>query len=204
MALWRLQQDPETEVVGLFTTITEGTRRMPIHGVSESLLRLQAESVGLPLATIALPPDCPNTEYERRLGALLFEARRDLGVSAVGFGDLYLNDIRKYRETILAPRGLAALFPLWGKDTKTMAIAIERAGFKSRIVSVWRDKVDERWLGKDFDDTFRSANAVDACGENGEFHTFTYFGPNFRHEIKTAPGASHTEGPYQWIELKTN
>ena len=204
MALWRLQQDPTVSVVGLFTTITEGTRRMPIHGVSEALLKLQADAVGLPLALLALPPNCPNVEYEKRLGALLFEAKRDLGISAAGFGDLFLKEIRTYRETFLAPMGLAPLFPLWGDDTEAMAQANQRAGFKSRIVSVWQGKIKEEWLARDFDEAFRAANRnvdLDPCGENGEFHTFTYAGPNFKAEIKTAPGEIHTEGPYRWIEL---
>ena len=202
MALWRLQQDPRVSVVGLFTTVNERTGRMPIHGVSESLLKLQAEAVGLPLALLPLPPACPNAEYEKRLAALLLEARRDRGVSAVAFGDLFLADIRKYREGLLAPLGLSPLFPLWGSDTETMARNIEEAGFRSHIVSVWSGKVEEEWLGQDFTAAFRAASSVDACGENGEFHTFTYAGPNFKHQIKTAPGEIHTEGPYRWIELR--
>lgn len=203
MALHQLQKNPAFEVAGLVTTVTETTRRMPIHGVSEALLKRQAQSLNLPLAILRLPQNCPNAEYEARLAQLLFESRRDLAVTAVAFGDLFLKNIRAYREKFLKTQQLEPLFPLWGEDTATRAQEILAAGFKSKIVSVWSGKVEERWLGQDFGEAFLNAQPKknDPCGENGEFHTFTYQGPNFKDEVEVALGAIHTEGPYRWIQL---
>ncbi len=203
MALWRLQQSATCEVVGLVSTLNEATGRMPIHGVSEKLLKRQADELGLPLALLPLPANCPNPVYEDRLAALLFESRRDLGVEAVAFGDLFLKDIRQYREAFLKRLSLEPLFPLWGSDTAALAQEILSTGFRGKVVSVWKEKIDEVWLGQDFNQSFLQAlqKQNDPCGEKGEFHTFTCQGPNFKNEITVTLGAIHTEGTYRWIDL---
>ncbi|MCE3555117.1 ATP-binding protein [Pseudonocardia sp. RS11V-5] len=167
------------DVTGLFTTVTAG--RVPVHGVRRELVEAQAAALGLPLHVVELPWPCPNTEYERRTGAALAAARAT-GADTVVYGDLFLDDIRAYRERTLAGTGLTPRFPLWGRPTGALAREMIAAGLRAVVVSVDPARMPAELAGHAFDAEFLAAlpEGVDPCGENGEFHTFVTAGPGFR------------------------
>jgi uncharacterized protein (TIGR00290 family) len=167
----------------LLTTFDEASGRIPHHGVGIELVRAQAASVGLPLLEVAIPPGAANAVYEERLRAALAAG----GVRAVAFGDLFLADLRSYRETRLAEAGVAAHFPLWGRDTGALAREFVDAGFRATVVSA----LDRSLLGRAFDHELLDGlpAGVDPCGENGELHTFVWSGPVFSRPLAVAPGA---------------
>jgi uncharacterized protein (TIGR00290 family) len=175
-------------VVGLLTTITRDYDRISIHGVRRSLLRQQAASTGLPLYEVSIPKNASNEIYEREMKTTLSGLKKDLEISAVIFGDLFLQDIREYREKLLFPMGMEALFPLWGRDTRDLAEYFINAGFRAILCTVDPRKLNPSFCGREFDRSFLSEipEEVDPCGENGEFHTFVYDGPIFRRPIKVA------------------
>ncbi len=199
MALKLVQTNSKFELAGLVSTVDEKSHRVPIHGVSEELLDRQAHALNLPLTVVGLPQPCPNSIYEQRLA----DALRAEDAAAVAFGDLFLSDIKTYREQFLQKLGIEGVFPLWGRTTRDLAGEIIQTGFKTVLCSVDARVVPETWLGKPFDDTFLAnlPKNVDPCGENGEFHTFTWAGPNFASPIRLKTGAIHAEGNYRWIEL---
>jgi uncharacterized protein (TIGR00290 family) len=168
----------EVEVDGLLTTVAREDGRIPMHGVTGRLLALQAEAVGLPLREIPIPTPCPDDEWERAVGEALSAARRR-GVTAVAFGDLFLQDIRDYRESRLVATGLAALFPLWGRPTEELARRMIAGGLAARITCVDSTQLDSSFAGRAFDAALLDdlPESVDRCGERGEFHTFVHAGP---------------------------
>lgn len=188
-ALHKLQHDPRYHVAGLLTTVTEGYDRISMHGVRRVLLEQQAEVLGLPLEKVYIPQNSSNDDYSRRMEATLTRLQSQ-GVNTCAFGDLFLEDIREYRETNLAKIGMQAIFPVWQEDTHTFARSFIEMGFKAIITCVDLSQLDQSFAGRAFDDRFLAAlpENVDPCGENGEFHSFVYDGPNFRHPIPFNPG----------------
>ena len=188
-ALYSLQQVPNVEVVGLLTTINLEAKRVAMHSTRESLLDMQAEAVSLPLRKVFIPDPCPNEVYERAMEAALREARAE-GVQAIAFGDLFLEDIRRYREANLAGTGIEPLFPLWGSDTRELALTMVRGGLRAFVVCVDPKILDPSFAGRMYDRRFLEdlPAEVDPCGEHGEFHTFAFQGPMFRTPIAVRPG----------------
>jgi uncharacterized protein (TIGR00290 family) len=188
-ALHVLRRDADVEVCGLLTTVNAVHRRVAMHGVRVGLLTAQAEAVGVPLEIVELPHPCSNAEYESRVAESLVRARQS-GITGVAFGDLFLVDVRTYRERQLATAGLAAHFPLWQCDTKSLARTMLRSGVRARVVCVDPSRCPADLAGAEFDAAFldRLPGHVDPCGENGEFHTFACDGPAFTHPIDVDVG----------------
>lgn len=189
MALHALLQQEEFRVTGLLTTVTEWFERVSMHGVRRELLRRQAESIGLPLQEVRIPPQCVNLIYEARMEQAM-RAAFEQGVRRVAFGDIFLEDLRVYREKNLAKAGMEALFPIWKRDTRELARTFVNLGFRARTVCVDPRVLDRSFAGRELDDSFfhdLPANA-DPCGENGEFHTFVYDGPVFKKPVKCRTG----------------
>jgi len=188
-SLHLLRQDPKLEVTGLLTTVNEAFDRVAMHAVRRALLEAQAEAAGLPLQLVPIPWPCSNPEYERIMTEVCRQACES-GIGAIAFGDLFLSDIREYRETQLRGTGLEPLFPLWNLPTFRLAQDMIAAGLRAKLTCV-----DPRWLarefaGREFDSQLLAdlpAN-VDSCGENGEFHSFVYGGPMFRHQLEVSVG----------------
>lgn len=184
LALHELMNSDEYEVSALLTTITEDYDRISMHGVRRVLLEQQAESIGLPLEKVLIPRDSSNETYESRMLAML-ERQKAAGVKAVAFGDIFLEDLKKYREDKLAAGGMGAVFPIWKSDTRELAHRFIDLGFKAIITCVDTQVCDGRFAGREYNEQLLSelpAN-VDPCGENGEFHSFVYDGPIFTKSI---------------------
>jgi uncharacterized protein (TIGR00290 family) len=188
-ALQESRRRGEVEVVGLLTTVTESYGRVSMHGVRESLLELQASAVGLPLHRVPIPSPCPNAVYERAMGAAVGRLRAD-GVSRIVFGDLFLEDVRAYREERLRGSGVEPLFPLWGRPTDRLAEEMIASGLDARIVALDPRVVPKSFAGRTFDRALLAElpAGVDPCGERGEFHTCVVAGPMFDAPIPVAPG----------------
>lgn len=177
--LHRLRADPDVEVVGLLTTFNASVDRVAMHAVRRVLVGAQAAAVGLPLQAVELPWPCPNDEYEARMARALDDARA-AGVTHVAFGDLFLEDIRAYREQRLAGTGIAPLFPIWGTadDTPALADAMTAAGVRAVVTCVDPRRLPPEFAGRWWEPATLPPG-VDPCGENGEFHTFCVDGPAF-------------------------
>lgn len=189
LALHELLRAGQVEVVSLLTTVTETYDRISMHGVRNALLDEQARSIGIPCRKIGITPGCSNAEYETKMAAALAEFK-GRGVSAVAFGDIFLEDLKRWRETNLAKMDLKGIFPLWKRDTQELARTFVRLGFKAILACVDPRVLPAEFVGRDFDEKFLAdlpAN-VDPCGENGEFHSFVHSGPVFRENIPVAKG----------------
>jgi uncharacterized protein (TIGR00290 family) len=184
MALHALRRDPNFEVVSLLTTVTEGYERISMHGVRNELLRRQAESIGLPLEEVRIPPQCVNSIYEARMAEAVLRFR-DRGVSHFAFGDIFLEDLRVYREQKLRQANMTALFPIWKVDTQELAARFLKDGFRAIAACIDPRKLDKSFAGRELDVSFFRdlPPGVDPCGENGEFHTFVFDGPIFHSAI---------------------
>lgn len=184
MALYEIQRMPGIEVVGLLTTVTEGYDRISMHGVRRSLLEQQAESLGLLLHRVDIPPDCVNAVYESRMQAALERWQRR-GVEAVAFGDLFLEEIRRYRESNLARISMRGVFPIWGRDTRQLLREFLSLGFKGVVVCVDTAQIPASLAGRMIDESFFNdlPPHADPCGENGEFHSFVFDGPLFSNPV---------------------
>jgi uncharacterized protein (TIGR00290 family) len=189
-ALHLLRQQGDVEVVGLLTTINEVADRVAMHAVRSELLQAQAEAVGLPLRTVGLPWPCSNEQYEAAMTTAIERARSD-GITVMAFGDLFLEDIRSYRIQKLANTGIEPLFPVWGIPTRELAGQMIAAGLRARLTCVDPKQLAASFVGREFDAALLAElpPAVDPCGERGEFHTFTYDGPMFRHPVEVQGGA---------------
>jgi len=188
-ALHVLRTQREVEVVGLLTTINEAFDRVAMHAVRAELLAAQADAAGLPLWRVPLPWPCSNAEYEAALGAALARARAD-GIEAVAFGDLFLEDVRRYREDRMRGTGLSPLFPIWGTPTGELARRMIAGGLRARLACVDPRQLSPRFVGRDLDAALLDElpPSVDPCGERGEFHTFAYAGPMFARPIPIRNG----------------
>jgi uncharacterized protein (TIGR00290 family) len=188
-SLQTLRQRGDVEIAGLFTTVNAAFDRVAMHAVRRALLEAQARAAAIELHVVDIPHPCPNAEYERIMGAFVAGARAE-GVEAMAFGDLFLADIRAYRERQLAGTGIAPLFPLWGRDTQALAREMIGGGLVAHVTSVDPARLDRSFAGRSFDRAFLQdlPGGADACGENGEFHTFVSAGPMFRTPIAVRLG----------------
>jgi uncharacterized protein (TIGR00290 family) len=189
----------------LLTTFDEENGTVPHHGVGIELLAAQASAAALPLVTVALPPAASNVTYEQRLRKA-FAAPPLNAVAAVAFGDLFLADLRRYRETRMAEAGRAALFPLWHRDTRLLARSFIETGFGATVVSVDGEQLDHRFVGRSFDEDLLGELPahVDPCGERGEFHTFVHDGPIFDRPVAVQPAGRTTDGRFTWMALRAD
>jgi uncharacterized protein (TIGR00290 family) len=188
-ALHEVRRAGALEIVGLLTTVTSEFGRVSMHAVRERLLDHQAASLGLPCRKVRIPWPCVNETYEAEMARALAEARAE-GVTHVVFGDLFLADVRAYRETKLAGSGIAPAFPLWGRDTGRLAREMLDGGLRATITCVDPRALGPAFAGRAFDASLLAElpAAVDPCGERGEFHTFAWDGPMFRTPIAVTPG----------------
>jgi uncharacterized protein (TIGR00290 family) len=184
-----LRQRPDVEVVGLLTTINEAYDRVAMHAVRVALLEAQAHAARLPLFLARIPSPCPNEVYERAMADALAQARAR-GVRGVAFGDLFLEDVRRYREERMRGSGLEPLFPLWGRPTRALAEEMIASGLRARLTCVDPRKLDRSFAGREFGaELLRDLpSEVDPCGENGEFHSFAWDGPMFRYPVALRGG----------------
>jgi uncharacterized protein (TIGR00290 family) len=189
MALYELQKSKDYEVVALLTSVTEDYDRISMHGVRQILLEQQAQSLGLPLEKLYLTRNSSNEEYEAKMKEKLLQYKEQ-GVSSVIFGDIFLEDLRKYREDNLARVVMKGIFPIWKRDTAELARTFIDLGFKAVITCVDSNVLDGKFAGGYFDNRFLSElpGNVDPCGENGEFHSFVYDGPLFQERIRFRRG----------------
>jgi len=184
--LHRLRMDDRYEVVGLLTTINAAADRVAMHAVRWELLRAQADAAGLPLWAVPIPSPCSNDEYECAMSEAMARASSE-AIDCIAFGDLFLEDVRAYREQKLAATGIRPLFPLWGSDTRTLAAEMIAGGLRARITCVDPRVAPRELAGRDFDPALLPPD-VDPCGERGEFHTFAYAGPMFRAPLAIETG----------------
>ena len=187
--LYLLRQQQTYEVSGLITTINSAFDRVAMHSSRRALVEMQAAAAGLPLIAVPLPWPCSNVDYECAMKKVCDEAVAQ-GVSAIAFGDLFLEEIRKYREAMLAATNITPLFPLWGRNTLALAKEMINAGIKAVITCVDSKKLDSSFVGRQFDEQLLSdfPSDVDPCGEHGEFHTFVYDGSMFCNSISISTG----------------
>ena len=189
LALNQILKNNEFEVVALLTTLTEDYQRISMHGVRETLLDQQSDSIGLPLEKVWIPKQASNKIYESRMRELL-EKYKKQGVNRVVFGDIFLVDVRAYREKQLAQMNMEGIFPLWGRDTDELATEFVNLSFKAITCCVDNHFLDETFTGREMDEEFFNSlpDSIDRCGENGEFHSFVYDGPIFNKPIKVKIG----------------
>ena len=191
LALDALRRGTEFDVVGLLTSVTRGYDRISVHGVRRSLLHAQAESLGLPLQEILLDQNCTNESYEAAFHQALQTIREQRpDVAHIGFGDLFLEDVRAYRERLLKGSGFEPVFPVWGVDTGQLARSFISDGFRARLVCVDTTQLDESFAGREFDPALLAdlPETADPCGERGEFHTFVSSGPGFARPVSYQTG----------------
>jgi uncharacterized protein (TIGR00290 family) len=189
MALHALRQKGDFRIAALLTTVTEGYERISMHGVRRQLLEQQAASIGVPLHQVRIPPQCVNPVYEARMEEAL-RLHYENGVRKVAFGDIFLQDLREYREKNLARMGMTAMFPIWKRDTRELIGCFQGLRFHAIAVCVDPKVLDRRFAGRQLDDQFFRdlPPTADPCGENGEFHTFVYDGPIFSKPISVRVG----------------
>ncbi len=188
LALYELMRQGNTDIT-LLTTITDKYERISMHGVRKVLLEKQAESLGCCLENVYITPESTNGEYEKKMEETMNRYKK-LGVTKVAFGDIFLEDIRKYREENLKKAGMEAIFPLWGRDTKEIANIFINLGFKSIITCVDTKVLNGDFSGRLYDKNFLAdlPENIDPCGENGEFHSFAFDGPIFKERINFSIG----------------
>jgi uncharacterized protein (TIGR00290 family) len=201
LTLWALRGEG-VEPEALITTVTDEYDRISMHGVRRELLASQSEALGIPLVEVRIPPACVNEVYEARM-AQAFALSPLSDVEAVAFGDLFLEDVRAYRETRLTAAGKHGSFPLWGRDTSVLAREFVAAGFQAIIVCVDPRVLDASFAGRAYDEQLLAdlPSSVDPCGENGEFHTFVHAGPIFSEPIACATGALVTREGFVFCDL---
>jgi uncharacterized protein (TIGR00290 family) len=201
-ALHALRQRADVDVIGLVTTINSAFDRVAMHGVRRALVEAQAEATGLPLHVLEIPNPCPNAEYERVMGAFVAE-QAAAGVEAMAFGDLFLEDIRRYREAKLAGTGITPLFPLWGIETGRLAREMIDGGLEAYVACLDPRKLPEKFAGRRFDRALLAElpAGIDPCAENGEFHTFASAGPMFHSPIAIEPGDVVTRDGFVFCDL---
>ena len=189
MALWEIQKMGQFRVTELVTTVTDAHDRVSMHGVRRELLRRQAESLGFPVTEVVVPPQSSNAIYEREMGMAFSRIRRK-GIRRIAFGDIFLEDLRAYRERQLEALGLSCFFPLWRNPTRALARKFIDEGFRAVTVCVDARVLDGSFAGRRFDAAFLDdlPAEVDPCGENGEFHTFVFDGPLFSRPIEFTGG----------------
>jgi uncharacterized protein (TIGR00290 family) len=202
-ALYEIQKGSDYGVAALLTTLTEDYDRISMHGVRRVLLERQADALGLPLQKIYIPKDATNGLYESRLRASLEEGLRG-GIDTVAFGDIFLEDLKQYREKNLAQLGMKGLFPIWKRDSRELASSFIQLGFKAVVVCVDSKALEQSFVGKVIDQDFlrRLPGGVDPCGENGEFHSFVFDGPIFMGKVGYAVGETVFRDAFWFCDLQ--
>jgi uncharacterized protein (TIGR00290 family) len=202
LALWAVLRGNEYDVEALLTTCTLGFRRISMHGVRCSLLHQQAAAIGLPVKKVFVPKHCQNDTYERLMKAA-FQTFQTLGITKVVFGDLFLADIRRYRDKLLGSIGMTGLYPLWKHDTRVLAETFIAQGFKGVVVCVDPRVLPPAFAGRKFDRALLRdlPRDVDPCGEHGEFHTFVFDGPIFRRPVRFRQGSVLEREKFVFVEL---
>lgn len=203
-ALYELQRLYPIGQLELLTTVTMPFDRVSIHGVRRELLRAQASRMNLPLSVVEIPHPCSAEQYDALMQGFLTTKLSQQGISQIAFGDLFLEEIRHYRETKLASTSIQPLFPLWRRETKTLAHEIIEKGFKGIVTCVDKKYLDCSFVGRIFDHHFLQdlPDHVDPCGENGEFHTFVFDGPIFKKPLEVEKGEIVTRENYCFLDLK--
>ena len=201
-ALHEIRRAGEYEVVGALTTVTETFQRVSMHGVREDILYAQHEAAGLPSIIVPIPYPCPNEVYEARMAAALADAKA-AGVTHVIFGDLFLEDVRAYREQKLAGTGITPLFPLWGKPTDALAREMIDGGLETYLICVDPKQLSRDFAGRRFDHALLGdlPAGVDPCGEKGEFHSCVVAGPMFSRRIDVSVGETVERGGFVYTDL---
>lgn len=198
-----LKRCANVEVVGLFTTLNEVADRVAMHAVRRKLVALQAEAARLPVDFIPLPSPCSNERYESAMAAYFSGARRR-GVEQAAFGDLFLEDVRAYRERTMRNTGIAPIFPIFGSDTRRLAQSMVDAGVRARLTCIDPKQLSGDFAGRSFDGRLLNELPahVDPCGENGEFHTFVTAGPMFGHEVPVTVGETIERDGFVFTDLR--
>lgn len=201
-ALVEMRRAGDFDVVGALTTVTEAFDRVSIHGVRQDILRAQCEAAGLPQIVVPIPYPCPNEIYEARMGEAIARAVA-AGISHVIFGDLFLQEIRAYREQKLAGSGITPVFPLWNRPTLTLAHAMIEAGLEAYLATVDLSKLPADFAGRRFDLQLLAdlPSGIDPCGENGEFHTCVVAGPMFKHRLPVVAAERVARDGYAYCDL---
>ena len=201
-ALHVLRQRPDVEVAGLFCTFNQAFDRVAMHGVRVELVRAQAESVGLPIELIPIPHPCSDEQYAAMMEGFVGRAR-GRGIEAFAFGDLLLEDVRRYREERLAGTGITPLFPLWGTPTDELSQEMVRSGLHAIVTCLDPEHLSPELARHAYDGAFldRMLDSADPCGENGEFHTFAYDGPMFREPVRVSVGETVTRDGFVFTDL---
>lgn len=189
IAFYEFKKRGDCEIASLITTVTENYKRISMHGIRQALVEKQAEHLDIPIEKVPISKNSSNEEYEHAMRVVLKKFLK-VGVSSVVFGDIFLEDVRKYREGNLAKVGMKGIFPIWKKNTRELAREFVNLGFKAVITSVDTNVLDKSFAGRNLDKQFLSGlpSNVDPCGENGEFHSFVYDGPIFREKIPYSLG----------------
>jgi uncharacterized protein (TIGR00290 family) len=189
MVAYHLLVSQKYEIAALMTTVTEGYDRISMHGVRRELLERQAESLGLPLHKVMIPKDCPNEIYEARMNEALRHFR-GRGITKIAFGDLFLADIKQYRDERLALAGMEGLYPIWLRDTDELVRTFIGLGFKAKLACVDTHAIDASFAGRELDAGLLEdlPPSADPCGEHGEYHSFVYAGPIFKKAIACKAG----------------
>jgi len=201
-ALHLVRQEARVEPVGLLVTITELYQRSSMHGVRRELVEAQARAIGLPLVPVLIPAPCSNEAYESAMAGAMARARAE-GVSHVVFGDIFLADVRAYREEKLAPCGIRPLFPLWGRDTRSLLEEMLAGGLRARVTCLDPRVAPREMAGRELDEAFLASlpEGVDPCGERGEFHTFAFDGPVFDWPIEVEVGETVEREGFVFTDL---
>ncbi len=197
-----LRQRAEYEVVGLLTTFNEAAGRVAMHAVRRDLVQRQAAAAGLPLWEVPLPWPCSNDQYESLMAEACAKAVAE-GVEGIAFGDLFLEDVRTYREKQLQPTGLEPIFPVWGMPTRALAQQMIKAGTRAKLTCIDTEKLDRSFAGREFDEALLSdlPEEVDPCGERGEFHSFVYAGPMFSAALPVSVGETVVRDQFVFADV---
>lgn len=195
-------EDPRWELVGLWTTYNEVEARTAIHGVRLQLLDMQAQRLGLPCIKTALPDPCSNTDYEQRVAKVLRQIRHQ-GIRHIAFGDIFLEEVRTYRERLLQAHQMRGVFMLWGEDTRALSREVLDRDIRAVVTCVDTAVLDEHFVGRDYDEPFLSElpGRVDPCGERGEFHTLVVGHPFFSSGILCRRGKLHRSGRFIYCDF---
>ena len=201
-ALYKLQQNPEIDLAGLFCTVNKEFGRVAMHGVRVELIQKQAKSIGLPLEIIEIPYPCSNAEYEKIMDRFVERAKDD-NIEYFVFGDLFLEDVRNYREEKLNGSGIKPVFPVWGIPTDRLAREMIGGGLRALITCIDPKKTPKEFIGREFDEELLDSlpETIDPCGENGEFHSFVFDGPMFKEQIEIFPGQIVHRDDFVFIDI---
>ena len=201
-ALHQVKTEGQFEVVGLLTTLNQENDRVAMHGVRKELLEMQMDALSLPAEMVMLPMPCDNETYRQLIGDTV-ETLRGRGVQQVVFGDLFLEDIRQYREEQMQGSGLAPLFPLWLRDTGQLSREMVESGLRAVVTCVDQRALSAEYVGRQYDHAFLDElpSGVDPCGENGEFHTLVTDGPMFSAAIPVQIGKKVTRGDFVFVDV---